>query len=50
MIESIILDIVFDWSFLSPLTERSNMETIREVDNTQEQTMAQMQVTPEVYY
>lgn len=48
MIESIIVDIVFDWTFLSPLTERSNMETIREV--TQEQTMAQMQVTPEVYY
>lgn len=43
MIESIIVDIVFDWTFLSPLTER-------EVDNTQEQTMAQMQVTPEVYY
>lgn len=48
MIESIIVDIVFDWTFLSPLTERSNMETIREVDNTG--TMAQMQVTPEVYY
>lgn len=48
MIESIIVDIVFDWTFLSPLTEGSNMETIREVDK--EQTMAQMQVTPEVYY
>lgn len=48
--ESIIVDIVFDWTFLNPLTERSNVEAIREVDNTQEQTMVQMQVTPEVYY
>lgn len=50
MIESIMVDIVFDWTFLNPLTERGNVEAIREVDNTQEQTMAQMQVTPEVYY
>lgn len=50
MIESIIVDIVFDWTFLNPLIERSNVETIREVDNIQEQIMAQMQVTPEIYY
>lgn len=50
MIESIVVDIVFDWTFLSPLAERSNVETIREVGNMQEQTMAQMQITPEVYY
>lgn len=50
MIDVLLADIVFDWTLLNPLTERSNVETIREVDNTQEQTMAQMQVTPEVYY
>lgn len=47
MIESIIVDIVFDWTFLNPLTERGDGE--KESNDTQ-QVLAQAEVSPEIYY
>lgn len=47
MIESIIADIVFDWTFLNPLIERDDGE--KESNDTQ-QVLAQAEVSPEVYY
>lgn len=51
MIESIIVDIVFDWTFLSPLTERDDgKKESNEVDESTQQTLAQAEVSPEIYY
>lgn len=47
MIESIIVDIVFDWTFLKPLIERYDGE--KESNDTQ-QVLAQAEVSPEIYY
>lgn len=47
MIESIIVDIVFDWAFLKPLIERDDGE--KESNDTQ-QVLAQAEVSPEIYY
>jgi hypothetical protein len=47
MIESIIVDIVFDWTFLKPLIERDDGE--KESNDTQ-QVLAQAEVSPEIYY
>ena len=43
MIESIIVDIVFDWTFLKPLIERDDGE--KESNDTQ-QVLAQAEVSP----
>lgn len=51
MIESIIVDIVFDWTFLDPLIERDNgKKESNEVDESTQQVLAQAEVSPEVYY
>ena len=47
MIESIIVDIVFDWTFLKPLIERDDGE--KESNDTL-QVLAQAEVSPEIYY
>lgn len=47
MIESIIVDIVFDWTFLKPLIERDDGE--KESNDTQ-QVLVQAEVSPEIYY
>lgn len=47
MIESIIVDIVFDWTLLKPLIERDDGE--KESNDTQ-QVLAQAEVSPEIYY
>ena len=47
MIESIVVDIVFDWTFLKPLIERDDGE--KESNDTQ-QVLAQAEVSPEIYY
>ena len=49
MIESIIVDIVFDWTFLKPLIERDDgKKESNEVDT--QQVLAQAEVSPEIYY
>lgn len=49
MIESIIADIVFDWTFLNPLIERDDgKKESNEVDT--QQVLAQAEVSPEIYY
>lgn len=51
MTESIIVDIVFDWTFLSPLTKRDDgKKESNEVDESTQQVLAQAEVSPEVYY
>lgn len=51
MIESIIADIVFDWTFLNPLIERDDgKKESNEVDSSTQQVLAQAEVSPEVYY
>lgn len=47
MIESIIVDIVFDWTFLKPLIERDDGE---KESNDMQQVLAQAEVSPEIYY
>lgn len=42
MIESIIVDIVFDWTFLKPLIEGD--------DGEKESNDTQAEVSPEIYY
>lgn len=48
MIESIIADIVFDWTFLNPLDD--GKKESNEVDESTQQVLAQAEVSPEVYY
>ncbi len=51
MIESIIADIVFDWTFLNPLTEGDDgKKESNEVDESTQQVLAQAEVSPEIYY
>lgn len=47
MIDVLLTDIVFDWTFLKPLTERDDGE--KESNDTQ-QVLAQAEVSPEIYY
>lgn len=48
MIDVLIADIVFDWTFLKPLIERD--EESNEVDESTQQALAQAEVSPEIYY
>lgn len=45
MIDVLLADIVFDWTFLKPLIERDESN---EVDT--QQVLAQAEVSPEIYY
>ena len=47
MIDVLLADIVFDWTFLKPLIERDDGE--KESNDTQ-QVLAQAEVSPEIYY
>lgn len=47
MIDVLLTDIVFDWTFLKPLIERDDEE--KESNDTQ-QVLAQAEVSPEIYY
>lgn len=47
MIDVLIADIVFDWTFLKPLIERKESN---EVDESTQQALAQAEVSPEIYY
>lgn len=47
MIDVLLADIVFDWTFLEPLIERDDRE--KESNDTQ-QVLAQAEVSPEIYY
>lgn len=51
MIDVLIVDIVFDWTFLKPLIERGDgKKESNEVDESTQQTLAQAEVSPEIYY
>lgn len=47
MIDVLLADIVFDWTFLEPLIERDDGE--KESNDTQ-RVLAQAEVSPEIYY
>lgn len=47
MIDVLLTDIVFDWTFLKSLIERDDGE--KESNDTQ-QVLAQAEVSPEIYY
>lgn len=47
MIDVLLADIVFDWTFLKPLIEIDDGE--KESNDTQ-QVLAQAEVSPEIYY
>lgn len=49
MIDVLIVDIVFDWTFLKPLIERDD-EKSNEVDESTQQALVQAEVSPEIYY
>lgn len=57
-IDTILADIIFDWTFISNIIERDDGKTIREVDEVnnkdfeseKEQILAQTAIGPEVYY
>lgn len=50
MIDVLIADIVFDWTFL-PLIERDDgKKESNEVDESTQQALAQAEVSPEIYY
>lgn len=48
MIDVLIADIVFDWTFLKPLIERDDGK--KESNESTQQTLAQAEVSPEIYY
>lgn len=49
MIDVLLVDIVFDWTFLKPLIERDDgKKESNEVDA--QQVLAQAEVSPEIYY
>lgn len=51
MIDLVISDIVFDWTFLKPLIEGDDgKKESNEVDESTQQVLAQAEVSPEVYY
>lgn len=57
-IDTILADIIFDWTFISNLIERDDGKTVREIDEVnnkdfeseKEQILAQTAIGPEVYY
>lgn len=57
-IDTILADIIFDWTFISNIIERDDGKTIKEVDEVnnkdfeseKEQILAQTAIGPEVYY
>lgn len=51
VIDVLIADIVFDWTFLKPLIERDDgKKESNEVDESTQQALAQAEVSPEIYY
>ena len=51
MIDVLIVDIVFDWTFLKPSIERDDgKKESNEVDESTQQALAQAEVSPEIYY
>lgn len=44
-IDTILSEIIFDWTFLNPLIERDDGKK-----ESKEQVLAQAEVSPEVYY
>lgn len=51
MIDVLLADIVFDWTFLKPLIERDDgKKESNEVDESTQQALAQAEVSPEIYY
>lgn len=51
MIDVLITDIVFDWTFLKPLIERDDgKKESNEVDESTQQALAQAEISPEIYY
>lgn len=52
MIDVLLADIVFDWTFLKPLIERDDgkKERIKRSDESTQQVLAQAEVSPEIYY
>lgn len=57
-IDTILADIIFDWTFISNIIERDDGKTVREIDEVnnkdfeseKEQILAQTAIGPEVYY
>lgn len=49
MIDVLLADIVFDWTFLKPLIERDDGKKESNEVGTQ-QVLAQAEVSPEIYY
>lgn len=57
-IDTILADIILDWTFISNLIERDDGKTVREIDEVnnkdfeseKEQILAQTAIGPEVYY
>lgn len=57
-IDTILADIIFDWTFINNLIERDDGKTVREIDEVnnkdfeseKEQILAQTAIGPEVYY
>lgn len=51
MIDLVISDIVFDWTFLKPLIEGDDgKKESNEVDESTQQALAQAEISPEIYY
>lgn len=51
MIDVLIADIVFDWTFLKPLIERDDgKKESNKVDESTQQALAQAEISPEIYY
>lgn len=48
MIDVLIADIVFDWTFLKPLND--GKKESNEVDESTQQALAQAEISPEIYY
>lgn len=47
MIDVLLADIVFDWTFINPLIERDDG---KKESNDAQQVLAQAEISPEVYY
>lgn len=45
-INSVLTNVILDWSFLNPLTENDDGKTIFE----EKQVLAQTEISPEIYY
>lgn len=46
IIDSVLADVILDWTFLNPLIENDNGKTIFE----EKQVFMQAEVSPEIYY